>query len=385
MDLIAPFLKSVRNEPRFSTRTVLANAHIEREIGMSYGDAMSGIVSWAGAIRSVSDPKAGSLKSTKLAVAGLLSLFVCAQASAEDYPDRPIKLVVPYAAGGSTDGFARLVGDELGKALGKPIVIENRGGGGTITGSLFVANSKPDGYTVLLAATNLVNLFLLGADKIPFKMSDFVTIGSVASAPLLFAINPQLPVKTVGDFVAYAKANPSKAACATYGPGSTTHLACELINQQLGISLKNVPYKGAGPAWNDLVGGHIEVLTGAVPTAIPLYEAGQIRILGVMSEERVASAKSIPTLKELGHPKLLAATTFGLLAPANTPPAVVQKLSNELAKIVRQPDVVAKIEKLGAIPVASTSQEFDALLKREAGQWATVAKDLNLTGLPLPQ
>lgn len=318
---------------------------------------------------------------TKLAIAAVLSLMYV-PASADDYPDRPVRLIVPYATGGATDTFARLVGNELSKALGKPFLVENRAGGATVIGTVSVATAKPDGYTILVAASSMANLFLVTTEKLPFEMSDFVPIGSIANTPLAFAISPSLPVQNVEEFATYAKANSAKVKCGTWGPGTMPHFACELINQKLGLQIKAVPYRGSGPALTDLMGGDIQLLTDAIPTAMPSHEGGQARILGVMSDERVALAKSIPTLKELGYPELIVTTTFGLLAPAKTPPAIVEKLSSELSRIVRQPDIAAKIEMIGGVPAANNSNEFDALIKREGLRWAAIAKELNLTSEP---
>jgi tripartite-type tricarboxylate transporter receptor subunit TctC len=301
------------------------------------------------------------------------------QARAEQYPDRPIKLIVPYAAGGATDSFARLIGEHLGKALGKPFIIENRPGGATMTGTDAVAKAAPDGYTILIAGSSMTNVFLVYKDKVPYRMSEFAAIGAIAKTPLVVEINQALPVKTVGEFAAYAKANPSKLNYASFGKGTLPHLACEMVNQQMDIKMIDVPYRGSAPATTDLLGGQIQVFCDAVSTAVPLHEAGETRILGLMNEERIPLAKSIPTFRELGYPDLVASTTFGLLSPANTPVDIVARLSSELARIVKMPEVVARIEMLGSIPAPGTSADFDALIKRERDRWAKIAEGLQLT------
>lgn len=310
---------------------------------------------------------------------GLLALLACGhEAGAQQYPERPIKLIVPYAAGGATDAFARLVGEQLGKALGKPIVVDNRPGGATMTGTDAVAKAAPDGYTILIAGSSMTNVFLVYKDKVPYQMSEFAAIGPIAKTPLVVEINPQLPAQNAAEFAAYARANPSKLNYATFGKGTLPHLACEMVNQQMGIKMIDVPYRGSAPATTDLLGGQIQVFCDAVTTAMPLHEGGQTRILGLMNEERIPFAKSIPTLRELGYPDLVASTTFGLLAPAKTPPEIVAKLSSELARIVRQPEVVARIEMLGSVAVSGTSEEFGALIKSEHARWAKVAEGLRL-------
>jgi tripartite-type tricarboxylate transporter receptor subunit TctC len=311
-----------------------------------------------------------------IVAAGLLA--IASAASAQGYPERPVKLIVPYAAGGATDAFARLIGEHLGKALGKPFVIENKPGGSAMTGTEAVAKAAPDGYTILIAGSSMTNVFLVYKDKVPYRMEDFVTIGSIAKTPLVLVINPQLPIKTAADFVAYAKANPSKLNYATFGKGTLPHLACEMVNQQMGIKMIDVPYRGSAPAINDLLGGQIQAFCDAVSTSVPLHEGGQTRIVGIMNEERIPFAKSIPTFRELGYPDLIASTTFGLLAPAKTPPAIIERLSTELARVVQTPDVAARIEMLGSIPLASTPHEFDVLIKKEAERWAKTAEGLQL-------
>jgi tripartite-type tricarboxylate transporter receptor subunit TctC len=311
-------------------------------------------------------------------IATAILLLGAPDAHAQQYPDRPIRLIVPYAAGGATDSFARLVGEHLGKALGKPFIIDNRPGGSTMTGTDAVAKAAPDGYTILIAGSSMTNVYLVYKDKVPYKMSDFATIGAIAKTPLVVEINPSLPVKSLAEFVAYAKANPSKLNYATFGKGTVPHLACEMVNQQMGIKMVDVPYRGSAPAMTDLIGGQIQVFCDAVSTAVPLHEAGQTRILGLMNEERVALAKSIPTFREQGFPDLIATTTFGLLAPAKTPPEIIARLSNELARIVKTPEVAARIETLGSIPAPGTSVDFDVVIERERDRWAKIAEGLQL-------
>jgi tripartite-type tricarboxylate transporter receptor subunit TctC len=327
------------------------------------------------------EPAIGPMRrrSAGIAIWLLALVLTCGQeARAQGYPERPIKLVVPYAAGGATDSFARLIGEHLGKALGKPIVIDNRPGGATMTGTDAVAKAAPDGYTILIAGSSMTNVFLVYKDKVPYQMSEFVAIGPIAKTPLVVEINPQLPAKTADEFAAYARANPSKLNYATFGKGTLPHLACEMVNQQMGIKMIDVPYRGSAPATTDLLGGQIQVFCDAVTTAMPLHEGGQTRILGLMNEERIPFAKSIPTFRELGYPDLIASTTFGLLAPAKTPPEIVARLSSELARIVKTPEVMARIEMLGSVSVSGTSVEFDALIKRERDRWAKVAEGLQL-------
>lgn len=335
-----------------------------------------GATGYAKGVRWAIGKRLGRTVMSLMAAASLLA--IATPVSADGYPERPVKLVVPYAAGGATDAFARLVGEHLGKALGKPFVIENKPGGSAMTGTDAVAKAVPDGYTILIAGSSMTNVFLVYKDKVPYRMEDFVTIGSIAKTPLVLVINQQLPIKTAADFVAYAKANPSKLNYATFGKGTLPHLACEMANQQMGIKMVDVPYRGSAPAINDLLGGQIQAFCDAVSTSVPLHEGGQTRIIGIMNEERIPFAKTIPTFRELGYPDLIASTTFGLLAPAKTPPAIVERLSTELARVVKTPEVAARIEMLGSIPLASTPQDFDALIKKEAERWAKTAEGLQL-------
>jgi tripartite-type tricarboxylate transporter receptor subunit TctC len=281
-------------------------------------------------------------------------------------------VVVPYAPGGATDVLARVIGQKLSEALGQPFVIENRPGASSMIGTDAVAKAKPDGYTLLVAGSSLATNVLIYGNKVPYKISDLATIGLIAKTPMAIEVTPSLPVHSVKDFIAYAKANPGKLNYATFGKGTIPHLTCELVDQVLGTKMVDVPYKGAAPAMNDLISGTIQVFCDVTATSVPLGRSGKSRVLAVLNETRIAYAPEIPTFAELGYPDLVASTTFGLLAPAGTPKPVIDRLGAELAKIVTSKEISDRIVALGSVPLPGTAQEFSDSIKLEQDRWRKV-------------
>jgi tripartite-type tricarboxylate transporter receptor subunit TctC len=308
----------------------------------------------------------------------LLASGLSAQAQSS-YPQKPIKLVVPVAAGGGTDFIARLVGQKLGEALSTPVIIENKPGGGGNVGVDFAAKSEPDGYTLVMPITSFpVNPGLY--KKLPFDTKkDFVPITLVASAPLLLVINPQLPVKSLSDLIKLAKDKPGVLNYATSGVGTTSHLAAELFKFTAGLDIINVPYKGGGPAVTDLIAGNVQLYFSTVPAALPQTKAGKIRALAVTSNKRLPGLSEVPTVSEAGLPGYEVVGWFGLFAPAKTPPAIVERLNAEVVKILKMPDVREKIEAHGLLPGGGTSKELSVFLDAEIKKWAQVIKAANIT------
>lgn len=308
----------------------------------------------------------------------LLASGLSAQAQS-GYPQKPIKLVVPVAAGGGTDFIARLVGQKLGEALSTPVIIENKPGGGGNVGVDFAAKSEPDGYTLVMPITSFpVNPGLY--KKLPFDTKkDFVPITLVASAPLLLVINPQLPVKSLSDLIKLAKDKPGALNYATSGVGTTSHLAAELFKFTAGLDIINVPYKGGGPAVTDLIAGNVQLYFSTVPAALPQTKAGKIRALAVTSTNRLPGLSEVPTVSEAGLPGYEVVGWFGLFAPAKTPPAIVERLNTEVVKILKMPDVREKIEAHGLLPGGGTSKELSVFLDAEIKKWTQVIKAANIT------
>jgi len=301
-------------------------------------------------------------------------------ANAQEYPARPIRLVVPWPAGGVTDVVARIVGQKLSANLGQPVVVDNKAGATGFIGTEFVAKAAPDGYTLLLitASTHAIspNLF----KKVPYDpLRDFEPIAQVTAAPTILVINPALPANTVADLVKLAKAKPGALNYASFGNGSSAHLAAELFKQATGTDFAHIPYKGAAPAIADLMGGQVAIFFDSIPSALPHVRSGKLRALAVTGRTRTAAAPELPTIAET-YPSFEVAVWQGFGAPAGTSKAVLNKLYSELAKVMAMSDVKEKLVNLGADPLCTTPQEFANHIAREKDKWAAVVKS---AGIPL--
>jgi len=311
-----------------------------------------------------------SLSKTAIAlVAALMPLI----AAAQGYPTRVIRYVVPFPPAGATDILARWVAEKISPVLGQPVVVENRPGAAGGVGTELVAKSPPDGYTILMAtaATHSINNTLypgLAWDAV----RDFAPIGLVALVPNILVVNNALPVRSVKELIAYARANPDKLTHGSPGNGSTSHLSMELFKSLTGTRMIHVPYKGSAPVLADLTGGQISLTMDNIPVYLPHAQAGKIRALAVGSAKRAPAAPDLPTAEEAGVPGLIAVSWFGLVAPARAPQRVVDQLSKETARILKLPDVHKRISDLGAEPVGSTPQEYAAFIKSEINKWRKV-------------
>jgi tripartite-type tricarboxylate transporter receptor subunit TctC len=312
---------------------------------------------------------------SRFAIALGLAIALPAAALAQDYPGKPIRLVVGYSPGGTTDIIARIIGAQLSKTLHQAVVVENRPGAGGNIGADFVAKAAPDGYTLMLgtAGTMAVNPWIY--KNMPFDtVHDFAPISLIASLPNLMVVNPKVPARNVQEFVAWAKQHPGKVFFASSGIGNTPHLTAELFNQTTGLNMIHVPYKGSGPAMTDLVGGKVQVMFDNMPSAIGHARSGELRALAVTSPKRVSSAPDIPTVAESGYPGFKVVTWFGLFAPAGTPSAVIERLNREVADAVRDPQVHKHLLDLGAEPTSNSPAEFSKLVKDEKETWGKVVK-----------
>jgi len=304
-----------------------------------------------------------------------LSLALAATAAlAQDYPTRPIHMIVPYPPGGGTDIVARVITEPLGQALGQPIVIDNRGGAAGNVGTEAAARATPDGYTMLFTlSSHTINPKLYA--KLPFDVEkDFVPIGLAANIPQILVANPSLPVNNVQELIAYAKANPGKLNFASVGTGSPGHIAGELFKLKTGVDIVHVPYKGGGPAVTDTLGGQVQLLFVSMPAAWQFVKAGRLKAFAVTSDKRSVVAPDIPTLAEAGVPDCVVNSWYGALVPAKTPPAAVAKLAAALAKVVQSSDVKERLLLQGAEATTSTPQEFDALIRDELAKWDYVIR-----------
>src|SRR5437763_4802220 len=313
------------------------------------------------------------------AIAAVLSLG--SDALAQSYPTKPIRLIVPYPAGGATDFFARLVFPKVGDALGQPVVVENRPGAGTAIGASEVARSAPDGYTLLLgdAGTYAFNPTLY--KKLAYDPAkDFAPISLTGRFALILAVNTSvLNVSLVDEFVQAAKRAPGKIDYGAPGPGSPIHLAMELFKQRAGIAMTPIPYKGGADALSDLIGGRIGALFPDIATGLPQIRAGKIKALAVASERRVAALPELPTVGESGYPGFEAWAWQGFVAPAGTPRGVVTKLNGAFARVMADPAIKQRLSESGFEPQTSTPDEFAAHLKREIAKWAKVIRDSNIS------
>src|SRR6476659_6272554 len=300
---------------------------------------------------------------------------VTAADSGQSYPNRPIRFIVPFAPGGSTDTLARTVGQKLGEALGEQVVVDNRSGGNGNIGTDLVAHAAPDGYTILLGyIANLAIGPSLYA-KLPFDpVKDLAPVTQLAVAPNILVVHPSVPAKNFKEFIAYAKANPQKVNFASAAVASPGHLAGELLNHAAGIHMQHVPYKGSGQAVVDLVGGQVQVMVSGMSSVMPHIKAGRLRALAVTGAQRSPAVPDIPTIAESGFPKFEATAWYGVLVPARTPKAIVTRLHDEIVRALKMPDVKERLESVGFEIVGSTPDACGAYIKSEIVKWAPVVK-----------
>jgi tripartite-type tricarboxylate transporter receptor subunit TctC len=314
-------------------------------------------------------------------LAALVAIAAPLTVAAQDYPTRPIVLVSPFPPGGSVSLVARIVAEKMGETLGQSIVVENRGGAGGTIGARSVAKSPPDGYTLLLGYTGTL---AIGPSMYPNAgfdpRKDFVPVGRIGTAPTLLVVHPSVPVHSVAELIAYAKANPGKLNFGSAGIGTVGHLAGELLATMAGLQLVHVPYKGTGPAITDLLGGHIPMMFTPVPTAHAQAESGLLRALAVTGAERSSLLPDVPTVAESGLPGYEAALRYGLLAPAGTPRAIIERLNKELRTALAAEDVRTRLAADGAEVLPSTPEQYAADIDREEATWSKVVNALGLRG-----
>ena len=317
----------------------------------------------------------------KLRCARLALLFAVAVAFvqpvpvlAQDYPNRPIRFIVPYPPGGGTDVVARIMNEALAAELGQPIIIDNRGGAAGNVGTDIAAKAAPDGYNILFTlSSHTINPKLY--DKLPFDVErDFVPVSLAAMIPQILVVHPSVPAGNVTELIALAKASPGNLNDASVGTGSPGHIAGELFKLKTGVDIVHVPYKGGGPAVVDTIGGQVQLLFVSMPAAWQHVKAGKLRAIAVTSAKRSIAAPDVPTIAESGIPGFVVDSWYGALAPAKTPPAVVARLNAAFAKVLENPQVKEKLLLQGAEAAASTQAEFDHVIKDELAKWEMVIK-----------
>jgi tripartite-type tricarboxylate transporter receptor subunit TctC len=294
------------------------------------------------------------------------------------FPERSIRIIVPFPPGGSTDVVARRVAPKLGQILGQPIIIENIGGAGGIVGSDAAAKANPDGYTLLLAQPGLASNVAL-RDKMPFDVErDFVPVALMGGHPGLLVASTETPYRTFADMMKFVKANPGKLTYATAGVGTFPHLTMELLRYAANVDIVHIPYKGAGPAMIDLLGGRVDVKIDAYSTAIAHLKAGKLIALAVSGKERIPQMPDLPTIAESGYPDFESSIWMGIVAPAKTPPDVVAKLERAFIEASKDPEVVRTLNEDGIYMTAKGAKDLDALIKSEIVKWRRVVKAANI-------
>ena len=323
-----------------------------------------------------------AIESIRRVTGRLLSLSVLLMSAtpmvplmAQDYPTKPIKLIIPYPPGGATDVIGRIVALKMSEALGQQLIVDNRAGATGSIGASAAATAAADGYTLLLGALTSHSINAALQPNLSFDLArDFAPIGVVGQVPLVFVVNPKMPVKTLKELMAYTKANPG-VTYASSGNGSPQHMAGEMFKSMTKLDMLHVPYKGSGPAMNDLIGGQVQSMIETMPAALPHIKAGSLRPLAVALPARSSNLPDVPTAGEAGLPDFIVTSMFGLLAPAKTPPAIIAKLSAALEKVLALPDTQARMDAQGVVIGYLNPADSTKRIKAEIDKWTKVAKD----------
>ena len=314
----------------------------------------------------------------------LIAIAACAAVTAppvsgQPFPAKPVRLIIPFPAGGGADIFARLIGRRLQDNLGQPFVSDNRAGASGIIGCEIVARANPDGYTLLMGTTGTHTTNPAVYAKLPYDpIKDFAPVSLVAESPFVLLVNPSLPVRSVKELIAYAKSKPGQLTYGSSGVGSSSHLGFELFNLMAGIKGVHVPYKGLPPAMTDVIGGQLAITWNSISASAPLIKSGQIRAVGIGSQKRSVLMPDIPTISESGLPGYELGSWYGMFAPHGTPAGIVRQLHHEIVKVIGDPVVHQQFAGLGAEAVGSTPEAFRAVLQKDLAKWARVAREANV-------
>ena len=315
------------------------------------------------------------LRFTLQAFCALAFAAVMPAASAQLYPVKPVRFVVPYPPGGPTDILGRAVAQALTESLGQPVIVDNKPGASGMIGAEQVAKAAPDGYTILVnASIHVINPSLYSKTSFD-AMKDFVPVSQIASVPLILVVGQSVPANSVKELIALAKASPGRLTFASSSVGAAPHLAGELLKRMAGVDIVHVPYKGSGPATADLIGGHVTMMIDSMPSSISHVKAGKLKVLGVSTAKRISALPDTPTIAESGLPGFDIATWYGVWAPAGTSKEIVNRLSGEIAKALKRADLKERLAGLGAEPVGSTPAEFAAYCESEFRRWGRVVKE----------
>jgi tripartite-type tricarboxylate transporter receptor subunit TctC len=317
------------------------------------------------------------MRISALLAAGLAALIGIAPlpAQAQSYPFKPIRFVVPFPPGGTTDIISRLIAQKLTESLGQPVIVENKAGAGGVVGADSVAKAVPDGYTILMGTSGPIAISPSLLKNIPYDpIKDFAPITTVVVVPNMLVVNPSVPANSVQELIALAKARPGRLSFASTGNGATPHLAGELFKLATNTDILHVPYKGSSPAVNDLIGGQTSMMFEQIPAVLPHVKSGRLRALGVGGARRSPALPDTPTISEAGVPGFDVSSFFGVLAPRATPAPIVSKLNAEIVRILSAPEVREKLTAQGAEPETSTPEQFAARIKAELEKWAEVIR-----------
>jgi tripartite-type tricarboxylate transporter receptor subunit TctC len=313
----------------------------------------------------------------RAAIAGALLPFA-ARAQAPEWPSRPVRFIVPYPPGGPTDIMGRIVAQAVQGPLGQPFVVENRAGANGLIGSEQAARGAPDGSTFLVNASAHVIVPHLTPNMPIDVLADFAPVTNIAAVPLWLVVNPALPVRSVADFIAYARANPGRISYASSSSGGATHLAGELFKQLTGTDMVHVPYRGSGPAVQDLIAGNVHAMFDSVPSSAASARDGRLRALAVTTRNRIAPFPDLPTIAEAGVPGYEISTWYGIWAPARTPPAIIARLQQAVATAARSPETRARFDALGAEPVADSPEDYARFVRAEYDRWGKLVRDAGI-------
>ena len=312
-------------------------------------------------------------------LAGLALAVTAAAASAATYPGKPIRLIVPFSAGGPADSLARWVGARLATSLGQPVIVDNKAGASGMIGTQATVNSAPDGYTLIFSSVGAVAITPYLSEKVPYDPDrDLAPVVRVVTAPTVLVTSATGRFHNLGELVAAARADPGKITFASAGTGTTTHLGTELLKREARIDLTHVPYRGAAPAITDIIGGTADVLFADAPVVLPFLKSGKLRSLVIGTPDRVAALPDTPTTRESGYDKVLVSTWYGILAPASTPREIVMKLNGAVNTIIESPEARAYFAEQGVHPNGGTPESFGAFIKEESTLWTTIARSVGV-------
>jgi tripartite-type tricarboxylate transporter receptor subunit TctC len=318
------------------------------------------------------------MKIWKSVVAVIASCVVVAAAWAQSYPTRPIRLVVPFSAGGSTDLIARLTAEQMRKELGQPVVVENVGGAAGALGTMQVMNAAPDGYTLVIATVSTMIVYPAAHPKPDYSLDNFVPITNIASMPNVITVSPNFPAKNLTEFLAVLKANPGKYSYATSGVGSINHMLGESFQAYSGTKIIHIPYKGSGPAMQDVMGGQVDMLFDQFPSSKTFIDAGKLKGIGAISPQKIPGYPNLMTMEDAGMKGFTDEAWYGLLAPAKVPPEVVARLNEAMKKTMASPELRQKLEQIGARPVGNSPAEFTAQVRSEIARMKKLVGERNI-------